>query len=56
VAARSGRPVADDFAPPPDAATRARWAAADAEARPGRLARLRERFASDGVDAYFGVL
>ena len=53
--ARAGRPVADDFAPPPDAATRARWAAADAEARPGRLARLRERFASDGVDAYFGV-
>jgi Xaa-Pro aminopeptidase len=55
VAARSGRPVADDFAPPPDAATRARWAAADAEARPGRLARLRERFASDGVDAFFGI-
>jgi Xaa-Pro aminopeptidase len=55
VAARSGWPAPDDFAPPPDTATRARWAAADAEARPGRLARLRERSARDGVDAYFGV-
>jgi Xaa-Pro aminopeptidase len=55
VAVRSGWPAADDFAPPPDAPTRARWAAADAAARPGRLARLRERLASDGIDAYFGV-
>ncbi len=55
MAARSGWPTADDFAPPPDAATRARWAAADAEARPARLARLRERLASEGIDAYFGV-
>jgi hypothetical protein len=55
VAARSAWPTADDFATPPGETTRARWAAADAAARPGRLARLRERLASDGVDAYFGV-
>lgn len=32
-----------------------RWAAADRAARPGRLARLRERLAAAGVDAYFCV-
>ena len=44
-----------DFPAPPSDADRARWAAADAEARPARLARLRARMAADGVDAYFGV-
>ena len=44
-----------DFAPPPTAADRARWAEADRVARPARLARLRERFAGAQIDAYFGV-
>ncbi|MGZ8439080.1 MAG: M24 family metallopeptidase [Candidatus Limnocylindrales bacterium] len=34
---------------------RAAWEAADREARPARLGRLRERLAAAGVDAYFGV-
>ncbi len=48
-------PAPGDFAVPPDAATRARWLAADREHRPGRLARLRERLAGEGIDAYFGA-
>ena len=44
-----------DFAPPPTAGDRERWAEADRAARPARLARLRERFAGAGIDAYFGV-
>lgn len=48
-------PRPDDFAPPPTAADLARWADADAEARPARLARLRSRLRAEGVDAYFGV-
>ena len=44
-----------DFPAPPSDADRARWAAADLEARPARLARLRARLAAAGVDAYFGV-
>ena len=44
-----------DFPAPPSSVDRARWAAADATARPARLARLRARLAADGVDAYFGV-
>jgi Xaa-Pro aminopeptidase len=48
-------PVPADFAGPPDAATRTRWRAAELAHRPGRLARLRERMAAEGVDAYFGV-
>ena len=32
-----------------------RWRAADREARPARLARLRERMETEGVGAYFGV-
>jgi Xaa-Pro aminopeptidase len=44
-----------DFPAPPSDADRARWAAADVEARPARLARLRARMAVDGIDAYFGV-
>jgi Xaa-Pro aminopeptidase len=48
-------PAPADFASPPDIARRAAWEAADQAARPGRLARLRARFAGAGVDAYFGV-
>ncbi|MCJ7710273.1 MAG: Xaa-Pro peptidase family protein [Chloroflexi bacterium] len=50
-----GLPVPDDFAAPPDAVTRARWLEADRDHRPTRLARLRERLVTEGVDAYFGV-
>ncbi len=49
------QPVPADFAPPPDARARSRWREADRAARPGRLARLRERMGREGVDAYFGV-
>jgi Xaa-Pro aminopeptidase len=48
-------PVPADFAPPPDAATRARWLEAERALRPSRLAALRDRMAREGVDAYFGV-
>jgi len=48
-------PEAADFAAPPTAADRGRWDEADHAARPGRLARLRERFEGAGVDAYFAV-
>lgn len=51
----SAQPVPADFAAPPSAAQRAAWAAGDRAARPARLERLRARFASAGVDAYFGV-
>jgi Xaa-Pro aminopeptidase/Xaa-Pro dipeptidase len=44
-----------DFTAPPAAADLSRWAEADRAARPARLARLRGRFAGQGVDAYFGV-
>jgi Xaa-Pro aminopeptidase len=44
-----------DFAAPPTAVDLARWAEADASARPERLARLRARFATEGIDAYFGI-
>ncbi len=50
-----GLPVPTDFGPPPTAGERARWADADAAARPARLARIRARLASDGLDAYFGI-
>jgi Xaa-Pro aminopeptidase len=48
-------PVPADFAMPPDAAARARWREAERANRPARVARLRERMASECVDAYFGV-
>lgn len=48
-------PVPSDFAAPPSPADIARWLEADRAARPARLARLRARFADDGIDAYFGV-
>lgn len=44
-----------DFAAPPTASDRQRWADADRAARPERLARLRRRMADGGVDGYFGV-
>ncbi|MGD0248074.1 MAG: Xaa-Pro peptidase family protein [Candidatus Limnocylindrales bacterium] len=44
-----------DFPAPPSPVDRTRWAAADADARPARLARLRARMAAEGVDAYFGI-
>ena len=48
-------PVAADFAPPPNAATRAGWRDAERSHRPGRLERLRARMADEDVEAYFGV-
>ena len=48
-------PHAADFPAPPTASDRARWTAADAAARPERLARLREKMAAGGIDVYFGV-
>jgi Xaa-Pro aminopeptidase len=50
-----GWPAPADFAPPPTGTDRARWDEADRAARPDRLAKLRDRFAGAGVDAYFGV-
>ena len=44
-----------DFQAPPSVADRARWAAADVAARPARLARVRARLATEGVDPYFGI-
>lgn len=40
---------------PPGPGDRARWAAADASARPGRQARFRDRLAAEGIDAWLGV-
>ena len=44
-----------DFAAPPTASDRARWAEADRAARPERLKKLRDRMVETGVDGYFGV-
>ena len=52
---RGALPVPADFAAPPSERQLRLWAEADRGARPARLARLRERFAEAGVDAYFGV-
>ncbi len=52
---RATWPHPADFAAPPTGADLARWADADAAARPDRLGRLRERMATAGVDGYFGV-
>lgn len=52
---RRGWPDPADFAPPPAAADRARWEEADRVARPARLARVRDRLAGSGLDAYVGV-
>ena len=51
----AGSPSPADFAAPPTAADHARWNDADRAARPARLARLRARFDTVGVDAYFGL-
>ncbi|HEY3072162.1 MAG TPA: Xaa-Pro peptidase family protein [Candidatus Limnocylindrales bacterium] len=51
----SAWPEAADFGRPPSAADLERWADADRAARPTRLARIRERLAREGLDAYFGV-
>ncbi len=48
-------PVPADFASPPTAATLAGWEEADRASRPARLARLRDRAAAAGIDAYYGV-
>ena len=46
-------PTPEDVVPTP--ADVARWAAADREARPGRLARLRQRLEESGLDGYYGL-
>src|SRR4029078_11060828 len=51
----AGLPSPADFGAPPTAADHARWNDADRAARPARLARLRARFDTVGVDAYFGL-
>lgn len=51
----AGLPQPADFATPPTDADRARWREADREARPDRVDRLRRRFETVGIDAYFGV-
>jgi Xaa-Pro aminopeptidase len=43
-----------DFAAPPGPLDLARWLDSDVAGRPARLARLRARFKSAGIDAYFG--
>jgi Xaa-Pro aminopeptidase len=55
VSAVTHLPEPADFAPPPTAADLAGWDEADAAARPGRLARLRDRFEGAGVEAYLAV-
>lgn len=50
----SALPEPADFAAPPGLADLERWAEADRAARPGRLSRVRERLAVEGLDAYFG--
>ncbi len=52
---RDALPSPADFGSPPTPADLERWSEADRAARPARLARLRERFAGAGVDAYFAV-
>ena len=54
-AATGDLPVPADFGVAPTPADLGRWDEADRAARPARLARLRARFATAGVDAYFGV-
>jgi Xaa-Pro aminopeptidase len=53
--APAGLPEPADFTPSPSTADLARWAEADRAARPARLARLRARFESAGIEAYFGI-
>ena len=44
-------PTPSDFAAPPSPAVLAGWLDADRQARPTRLAALRERMAREGIDA-----
>jgi Xaa-Pro aminopeptidase len=53
--ARASWPSPADFAAAPEAGQLAIWDEADRVARRARLARLRSRFAAEGIDAYFGV-
>jgi Xaa-Pro aminopeptidase len=55
LASRRSWPSPADFAAPPTPADLARWTEADRADRPARLARLRERLAREGIDAYFGL-
>jgi Xaa-Pro aminopeptidase len=48
-------PVPGDFARRPSARKLRAWEETDRAARPGRVARLRARFETAGVDAYFGL-
>jgi Xaa-Pro aminopeptidase/Xaa-Pro dipeptidase len=48
-------PEPGDFAQPATEADRRRWAESDRAARPGRLARVRQRMAAEGVDGFFGL-
>jgi Xaa-Pro aminopeptidase len=48
-------PRPGDFAARPTPADLARWTAADEDARPARLGRLRARLAAESLDAYLGV-
>jgi Xaa-Pro aminopeptidase len=52
---RSRLPRAEDFAQPPTEDDHKRWIEADRAARPGRLDRVRARFAAHDVQGYFGV-
>jgi Xaa-Pro aminopeptidase len=52
---RADWPVPADFGIAPTTDQRRAWDESDRAARPTRLARVRERFAAAGVDAYFGV-
>lgn len=47
--------ISDHTVEAPSGKDVARWREADRQARPQRLARLRERMDREGVDAYFGV-
>jgi Xaa-Pro aminopeptidase len=51
----TGLPDPSDFAAAPDERTRRRWIEADRAHRPPRLASLRERMATEHMDAYFGM-
>jgi Xaa-Pro aminopeptidase len=53
--ARGGWPTPADFGRPPTPDDHARWTEADRAARPARLGRLRARFETAGIDAYFGL-
>ena len=55
VSQSTGLPVAADFASPPSSGDLERWAEADRALRPARVDRLRARFETPGVEAYFGV-